>query len=267
MNSTVVFTDYPVPSEDGVLRQLRCSSFIIVDREYGGIVFDTGSPYGTKQLSDGIYKATGLNPDQIKWVFNTHIHPDHVGSNLLFSKAKKVFSRKDMEFYNLLKDAAHSDIDFLEHLHKVCPGYRSIINQFDADKIKLTLKIHYSPEKLAQKGSFGYLEDDTEIPPFIKPIQLFGHTHFHYGYIISRKTELFVTGDACTSRYIFKGHDHTRLGEPHVDFDAYFKSLAIIKDFKGVIVPGHDNAFVSSTLLRVKPDQLTSIIDNSNIIV
>ncbi len=256
MRSGIIFTNYPVPFEDGTIRSLRTATFLIFDKTYGGILFDTGSTYDSEVLINSIYEISGLRADEIRWIFNTHIHPDHVGNNSLFKNATIVYSKRDRLFYDELQEAAFSDIDFLEHLHNVCPGYRGVINRFDSEKIRLSLTLHYNHERLGLKNSTKIIEDNPDIPHFITPVPLFGHTFYHTGFLIKRKIDFLVSGDACTSRFIYKGDDSKRLGEPHVDFTDYFKSLETVRNFTGVIVPGHDNPFHSSTLQRVKPDEL-----------
>ena len=94
MRAGYIFTDFPINSQENGIRSLKCTSFIIIDKEYGPILFDTGSVYDTQTLLTFLKNQIGLEPDDIRWVFNTHIHPDHTGANRFFRKAKLVFSRK-----------------------------------------------------------------------------------------------------------------------------------------------------------------------------
>ena len=72
------FTDFPYNTKNEGTKYLKCTSFIIKDNEYGPIIFDTGSIYDYNTLLDFLKKQFNLLPNDIRWVFITHIHPDHI---------------------------------------------------------------------------------------------------------------------------------------------------------------------------------------------
>ena len=98
MTAGYTFTDYPYLTRDNKTKILKCSSFVLIDEKFGPMVFDTGSAYDEKNLAHYLSHQFNLKPEDIKWVFITHIHPDHIGSNRLFKNAKIILSRNEFEF-------------------------------------------------------------------------------------------------------------------------------------------------------------------------
>jgi len=65
------------------------------------ILIDSGSPiYEEKLLS--VLKENSIKPEDINWIIETHLHPDHVGNNHLFKNAKRVEGNWVLDFKNKL---------------------------------------------------------------------------------------------------------------------------------------------------------------------
>jgi len=65
------------------------------------ILIDSGSPiYEEKLLS--VLKENSIKPEDINWIIETHLHPDHVGNNHLFKNAKRVEGNWMLDFKNKL---------------------------------------------------------------------------------------------------------------------------------------------------------------------
>ena len=246
-------TEFPYKSENEGIKYLKCTSFIIIDKEYGPILFDTGSILDHKTLLVFLKNNFNLLPDDIRWVFITHIHPDHIGANRFFRKAKLVISKKDYEFGNNISKVVFEKKDLLKYLHENCPGYISSIGEFEAERMKEQIINHWTDEKIGIEQNPYFIEDSPEIPHFIKVIPSIGHTFHHYSYLINiDNMNIIVAGDALSMRIILRENSEYRFLEPHMDFDLYFKSITKIKNINGLIIPGHDRPFFSHNFKPIR---------------
>lgn len=248
-----VFTDFPRNTKEFGVQSLKTTSFLLIDKNYGPMLFDTGSAYDNEGLLNFLKKNFDLTAKDIKWVFNTHIHPDHVGGNRLFKNAKIVLSKMDYEFGKNIADAVFDGKDLLKYLYKHCPGYKTSFTQFEADNMKKIILDCWSEENIGINLNPLFIEDNPDIPPFIEIIPTFGHTFFHYSFIIRSGThDILIAGDSLSMRMILREENEERFVEPHMDFNKYFESLKKIKDFKGLIVPGHDRPFYAKNLRAIR---------------
>lgn len=247
------FTDFPYNTKNEGIKYLKCTSFVLIDENYGPILFDTGSVFDNTTLTVFLKKNFNLSPDDIRWVFITHIHPDHIGANKFFRKAKLVLSKKDYEFSDKIANVVFADQDLLKYLHENCPGYISSFGQFETERMKKQILKHWNKETIGIDLNPLYIEDSPNIPDFIKIIPTKGHTFYHYSYLIDiNPVNILVSGDALSMRMILRESFEDRFLEPHMDFDLYFKSLSKLKKKNTLIIPGHDRPFFSNTLKPIR---------------
>ena len=168
MEAGYIFTNLPVNTRENDIRYLKCTSFIIIDKIYGPILFDTGSSYDTKTLLSFLKNKFQLSPNDIKWVFITHIHPDHIGANRFFRKANIILSRKDYEFSRNIANVVFEGKNLLSYLHENCPGYKKTFDQFNANNMQSYIEKYWSDEAIGINLNPKYIEDNPEIPNFIK---------------------------------------------------------------------------------------------------
>ena len=74
----------------------------VVDTGEGLVIFDPGYHQNLHMVIDGMYRL-GLNPYDIKYIFNTHGHIDHLGATralALMTGAKTVLGRADRQYAN-----------------------------------------------------------------------------------------------------------------------------------------------------------------------
>ena len=253
------FSDFPSETREGVKYFLKCLTFLVISEKYGPILFDTGSPSDSEKVKNILYNRFNLKPEDIKWVFNTHIHPDHVGNNYLFTNAKIVLSKKDFEFANDIAIASYKEQNFLQYLHNKCPGYKTSFTEFEANQTKNYIKTYWSIEKIGIGKNAIYIEDKPEIPDFIKIIPSFGHTFFHYCYLIEiENKKIIISGDAVSNRLVLNEEEKDyRLLEPHMDFNLYFDSLLMLNKYTCLFAPGHDRPFYSNTALSIKKSKFS----------
>lgn len=248
------FTDFPEFTKQGEIKFLKSSLFLYFDNKYGALLFDTGSIYDTKSLLFFLKTYFNLYPEDIKWVFITHMHPDHIGGNRLFKNAKIVFSKKEYEFTNNIAQAVFKGDNLLKYLHENCPGYKNYFTQHEADNMQRYIENYWSKESLGFHLNPVFIEENPSIPEIVEIVPTPGHTFFHYSYLIRTQIiNILITGDALSMKMILRDEENDeRLLEPHMDFTSYFKSLMFIKNFDGIIVPGHDRPFFSTTLKSLR---------------
>ncbi len=251
-----VFTDFPLRTKTLEIKYLKSTTFIAVDSDYGPMIFDTGSPYDTGTILSALKTQYHLTPEEVKWVFISHVHPDHVGANRFFRNAKLVISKKDYEFSKGIADTVFNGKNLLKYLHENCPGYLNTFGEFEAENMKRYINENWSFEKLGLDLNPVFIEDDPELPPFIKAVPSFGHTFFHYSYIIENPgLNILFAGDALSMRMVLRDEHEERYAEPHMDFDMYFNSLNELSKFNGLIVPGHDRPFFSDTMKSIRKNR------------
>lgn len=73
-----------------------------VDMGDGLIMFDSGYQHSLYLVIDGMYRL-GLNPHDLKYIFHTHGHIDHIGGTralVELTGAKTVLGRADRQYAN-----------------------------------------------------------------------------------------------------------------------------------------------------------------------
>lgn len=248
-----IFTDFPFLTKNEGSKQLKCTSFILLDKDFGPMIFDTGSVYDSENFLASLKKIFNLNPEDIRWLFITHIHPDHIGSTRFFKNAKLIISKNEYEFGNKIAQTVFDGKNLLSYLHINCPGYKKSFDQFEADRMQEHIEKHWTEEKIGFNLKYYFIEENPEIPAFIKIIPSFGHTFNHYSFLIQQDNiDILISGDALSMRMILRNDHEERYLEPHMDFNLYFKTLDYFKNFNGLIIPGHDRPFFSKTFKPIR---------------
>ncbi len=251
------FTDFQSRMREGGIYILKSLSLIINHPVYGGLIFDTGSPTDNGTL---LAKAAelGLSANDVKWIFGTHVHPDHFGGNTIFPKATIVLSKRDYEFSVGIAEVALSGGNLLKYLLDNCPGYRNSYDEFEAEATRTYIKDYWSPEKIGLNRTHLFIEDNPKLPHFVKPIFTPGHTFYHYAYELALCDKpVYVTGDAVSNRLILTEDNKYRMNEPHMDFDLYFKSRDFFCNKNALLIPGHDRPFFTDTFKTIRKSTFT----------
>lgn len=229
----------------GKTSRLPCVSTLVDDGE-NLMLFDTGL-YGRDDLLSAL-KKLGFSADDVTHVFNTHFHGDHSGGNELFQKAPKIASLKDFRFsLKWLIDFTEAE-DKFDYMKGYFPYLDDsiIIDRRDAlmeHSGRVLEKWRSIEGGLSAKGD-GYLwiEEGTDIPRCVTPIETPGHTKHHTSYIVKGDvTNLIIAGDAVSRRMI--ASDSDIFDEPHIDLAAHRESVRKILSIPGIVVPGHDRPF------------------------
>lgn len=248
-----IMTDYPMANSDKTQTNLKSFSFVLIDKSYGAMLFDTGSPTQQDVMVNELKNKFSLDLKDIKWVFNTHLHIDHVGINALLPHVNTVLSKKEYEFILKLVDAAFSNINFLDFMLENCPGYKGLFTQYEADILKEQVKQYYPGDEAMSKLNIKYIEDCPEIPHYISILPSHGHTFDHYSFKIETSNiDFYIVGDSISNRLDYYA-DYEQPTEPQADIQQYIDTIAEASNkYEGIIVPGHDRPFFSNSFKSVK---------------
>jgi glyoxylase-like metal-dependent hydrolase (beta-lactamase superfamily II) len=123
-------------------------------------------------------QAAGVRPEEVEMVFLTHLHPDHVGWNLLkengqsrltFPRARYVMHQADWEAFHTPEMKASFPFDYIG--------------------------VHVTP--LEHLGALELLSTDGDLAPGIAVIHTPGHTPGHMSVVISSQGQhAILVGDA-----------------------------------------------------------------------
>lgn len=81
-----------IRDESGAILDARSSVTLVVSGSKK-IIVDTGLMGEERQITEALAKR-GMKPEDIDFLVNTHSHPDHCGTNYLFSKAKLLYPKE-----------------------------------------------------------------------------------------------------------------------------------------------------------------------------
>jgi len=172
---------------DHLNRICLATNSLLIRSDKGNVLIETGLgenwPAKFKEiyairLEPGLKKAlslTGLKPEDIDFVINTHLHFDHCGQN----------TEKEEEKF---KPA------FPRAIYLIQKGeWEAALNPNERDKSSY-LKENFWP--LLESSQVELIEGDKEIIPGIKIVLTPGHTAYHQSVLISSgKKKLFFAGD------------------------------------------------------------------------
>jgi len=215
-----------------LLRGIQVTSLIIEFDDDTLAMVDTGmvdNPEFLKQLEE-----IGYHPSDFCFVFNTHLHPDHIGGNRYFTNARIIISNKEFTYHSSLEAAC------------------SVSSQVpDIPEDPLMRKLREIREKypvadlIGDPGQIEFLEDHPRLPNNIKLIPAPGHSIDDHAIFLPGQTHnVLATGDALYHRDLWHGPTLPGL---NYDEDLFRQSARRLSEFHGIIVPGHDLAFDNVT--------------------
>jgi glyoxylase-like metal-dependent hydrolase (beta-lactamase superfamily II) len=163
----------------------------------------------------------GISPDQIELVICTHLHYDHCGSNRLFSKARVLAQRIELE-YALNPVATVMQREFFSPT-----GGFSL--PYDPNQIDL-------------------VEGDVDLGDGLRLLHLPGHTPGSQGVVVSTgKGVLGLLGDNVMVEENWVRNIPVGL---HTNVDAWYRSMSKAHEIVGEVIPSHDlRVFASDALV------------------
>lgn len=215
-------------AENLIFRGVPMTSTVVEFDDRTLAIIDTGltdNPDLIDQLDD-----LGCKPSDFKFVFNTHLHPDHMGGNRLFSNARIFVSRKE---YTYQQSRAESERTTSQA--GVRPKNVVIREMY---KIKERYPV---AGLIGDPGQIEYLEDHPRLPGDIKLISAPGHSIDDRAvFLPGRSQNVLATGDALYHRDLWKGPSIPGI---NLNEDLFRANAQSLSEFQGIIIPGHDRAF------------------------
>ena len=150
-------------------------------------VSNAGDP-GPTRLEDAI-RAAGHQPDDVRWVINTHLHFDHAGGNTALAGR-----REGGKAGGVQPSPGHSTA---LPLYRLCfPQATYVVQAAELDfarRANERIRASYLPqnfEPVAAAGKWQLIEGDLEILPGIRSRLTPGHVPFHQSILIQSQGEV-----------------------------------------------------------------------------
>lgn len=158
----------------------------------------------------------GVAPEEISIVICTHLHWDHCFNNSLFTKARIIVQRDEIQ-YALFPLPIHA-------------------LYYEAFSIGMT------PPWLRSISSFEIIDGDQEIAPGISMIKLPSHTPGFQGVNVKTKKGNYLVGsDFCPLFENWPGKNKEPIPSGiHVNLLDYYDSFRKVNTFADFVLPGHD---------------------------
>lgn len=226
--------------DDGVGKTRVPACVFLIDHPVGLALFDTGFSDRFVDMEGGLGKivdmpeehpiaarleALEVDPANIEWVINSHLHLDHAGGNRMLPNATVVVQESEWDFGSAGEDGAYAAEDF--------------------DTGQPVKKV---------RGEFDLFGDGT-VTVFPTP----GHTPGHQSCRVKTATgDAVLAGDCCNFR---RSLDEMRLPEQVYNADHYRGSLEALSALRlagATIFYGHDPDFWAS-VPQAKQLDLTTI--------
>ena len=148
---------------------------------------------------------TGLKPEDIDIVINTHLHDDHCGNNSLFGGAQFFAHRDEIAF---------------------CKNPHPLDHRYD--------------EYFIEEISFTELDSETEIVPGVKVVPMTGHTVGTLSVEVETgQGPAIITGFCCNAKN-FPANGPAVCPGVHVDAIQAWESIQRVKGSGALILPMHD---------------------------
>ncbi len=248
-----IVNDFLFKQKDGSIGKIKTFFFVIKDEKYGVVLFDLGSPYYQESALEELKNKFGILPEDVRLVFLTHMHPDHVGLLGKFPNAVYVTSRAELEFFFRLARRMREGGRIVYILREASSNYkmRYMNPEDDDDSLQDCLEFFWD-DKMFDLPYLFY-EDNPDIPEWVEIIPAPGHYVFPLAYKVKRKHHDFlVTGDSFSSRVVFQQEPDSMNNEMQMFPKDYIATKAKFFPFNGIFVPGHDRPFYSGTLRSLR---------------
>ncbi|MEN6461542.1 MAG: MBL fold metallo-hydrolase [Syntrophomonas sp.] len=222
-----------------IIRDVPVTSTIVeMDKQL--IIIDTGM-VGNDQLLEELGDL-GYCPSDFTMVINTHLHCDHIGGNRVFTKARILISRQELDYEENFARALQQSDDPVATL-------RSLGRNIDESSTKTAWDVKQAQDEwpasllVGDQAQIEFFEDNPILPDNFSFIRVPGHTVDSRAVIINGSAnQIAVTGDAFYHRDLWS----VSVAGINYDDSLFQQNAERLSHFKGIIIPGHDHAFDNS---------------------
>ncbi len=234
-----------------IIRDVPVSSTIV---ELGGhnlAIIDTGSP-GNLDLLEQLAEL-GYTPADFKLVFNTHLHTDHIGGNRLFTQARILISRRELQYEKDFAEKLYGSDDPVAALrlmgrhvdnttHKIAWDLKNLVMKYPVDTL------------IGDERQIEFYEDIPDLPGFISLLQVPGHSIDCRAVLVQGLTRrVLAAGDALYHRDLWR---EVPIMGIHYNDNLFRQNVEYIAKIPDIIIPGHDRAFDNITGQYLQEDCL-----------
>lgn len=210
---------------------------ILVDT---GMVHDTAVPMALQGL--------GVEPSEVDLIVNTHVHGDHCGGNRSFPLSRILASRVEYEYWRSLCHRIPDVEDRESLVAALCPWIDPKLRGQKGAALYRISQHYWLDDVMGRDDQIEWTEESRRIADGIHLIATPGHSQHHFSVLVERgKEPLLVAGDAIISRLHYRASPEQlrRLSQLSLDFDVDQCHLTLekLREFRGIIVPGHDRPF------------------------
>lgn len=238
MFKTTVISTIIRDTDNIIIRDVAVSSAIVElgDRELA--IIDTGMA-GNPQLIEQLGEF-GYAPADFTLVINTHLHQDHIGGNSLFTRARIVISRQELQYEQYRAESLGENPNSASKGAMTKPGYDPYIRKVMQD-IKRLRREYPIQSLLGDDAQLEYFEDLPHLPGSITVLSVPGHSIDSRAIMVQGdKRRLAAVGDALYHRDLWPREVMPYI---HYDPDLFLVQARQLATLPDIIVPGHDQPF------------------------
>lgn len=221
-----------------IIRDVPVSSTVVDIKGFGLTIIDTGSPDNPDLLEE--LAKLDYTPADFRLVINTHLHVDHIGSNRLFTEARILISRRELEFENNFSRLLQESDDPLAALNSIGRYVEEDSHELARQLIKLILD-YPAAVLIGDQTQIEFFEDEPDLPGIISLLSVPGHSVDSRAVLLQGRTRRAVAaGDALYHRDLWR---NDTLAVIHYNVRQFRQNAEKIALFPDIIIPGHDRVF------------------------
>ncbi|WP_067459942.1 N-acyl homoserine lactonase family protein [Actinomadura macra] len=210
------------------------------------IVVDTGTlspdyvrrhhPYdfarATEESPENVLRESGIDPDDVDFVVNTHLHWDHCSNNALFRNAQILVNRKELEY------AVHP-LPVHERAYEKLPGLQA--------------------PWMSAWDRIEAISGEQKICPGVTVVPLPGHTPGSQGVLVETGTGRHLLAGDAIGVYENWNPDWRKSIAPtiHTNLFECYETFEFVAGLDCEVIPSHDHRILDSPLFR-RPTTLVS---------
>ncbi|GAA4223966.1 N-acyl homoserine lactonase family protein [Actinomadura meridiana] len=204
------------------------------------VVFDTGTlapeyvrehhPYAfvraPEELPETALREYGVDPDDVDYVVNSHLHWDHCSNNSLFRNARILVNRRELEY-------AMHPLPLHERAYEKLPGLQAPwMSAWDRTEA---------------------ISREQQICPGVSVVPLPGHTPGSQGVLVETETGRYLlAGDAIGVYENWNPSDWRKCIAPtiHTNLFECYETFEFVADLGCEVIPSHDHRVLDSPLFQ-----------------